>query len=212
MATASVIGGAKPGVDGLGHRLDWLALTCLSHCVRTSLTGEVMVERAERPGSRECISRDSRFKLPSDAAFLLFDRDCGFCRWTVAWLLTHQTRCTFVPVPIRSPLGDALLRKLSLTDRMRSAHIVRDGRLLSGGAALADVVTVLARGRVLERLVAKSPGLCEAAYRLVATNRRPAGRLVPLRARTRADCILERTCVETPEQLAVQVYPAYCSG
>jgi predicted DCC family thiol-disulfide oxidoreductase YuxK len=134
---------------------------------------------------------------------VLYDADCGFCRWAMAWAVRHDHEHLLVTVPIQSPLGSELLVDLVPGDRLRSAHVVRDdGSLRSGGAAAAEVLDVLAPTRALAPLARGLPGITNLLYGLLAARRESVGRLVGSEARRRADELLGATSVTTAEELA----------
>jgi predicted DCC family thiol-disulfide oxidoreductase YuxK len=134
---------------------------------------------------------------------VLYDADCGFCRWAMAWALRRDRRHALVPVPIQSQLGGELLADVSPGERLRSAHVVRDdGSRRSGGAAAADVLSALPATRALGRLARGLPGATALLYRVVAGRRETFGRLVGGEARRRADRLLAAASAATAAQLA----------
>lgn len=134
---------------------------------------------------------------------VLYDADCGFCRWTMAWATRRDHRHLLVPVPIQSPLGSALLVDVVPSDRLRSAHVFRDDCCLrSGGAAVGDVLSVLPRTRMLGRLAHSLPRTTALLYGAVAARRHSFGGLVGKEARRRADDLLGATSASTAAELA----------
>jgi predicted DCC family thiol-disulfide oxidoreductase YuxK len=122
------------------------------------------------------------------AVTVLFDRDCGFCRWTVGKLLAWDRRGALRPVAIQSDEGARLLADLTPAERLASAHVVdAAGRRTSGGDAIAPVAAVLPGGRPLAALARRAPGAARAGYRAVAGRRGRWGRLVTEAAKARAD-------------------------
>jgi predicted DCC family thiol-disulfide oxidoreductase YuxK len=118
---------------------------------------------------------------------VLYDDDCGFCRWTLAWALRRDRDHTLTIAPIQSSTGDELLADLDAAERLRSVHVVHDdGRRTSGGHAVSDVLRELPSAPLLAR-VAGIP----IVYRLAAANRSKLSRLVPARAKQRADRLLQ---------------------
>jgi len=109
-------------------------------------------------------------------AVLLYDADCGFCRWSLAKLLAWDRRRALRPVPISSAEGEALLGDLG-DQRDASWHLVVDGGRYSAGAALPPLLRLLPGGAPLAWLTARMPRLTQASYSLIAANR---GRLGPL--------------------------------
>ena len=135
-------------------------------------------------------------------ATVIYDADCGFCKFSLALLLSWDRRDATVarasPAPgaLRpSPLGtaeaDRLLADLTPEQRNASWHLVDDsGRRNSAGAALAPALALLPGGRVPAALVARIPHLTERGYRWVADHRGLLGRFVPARARRWADRVI----------------------
>lgn len=133
---------------------------------------------------------------------VLYDADCGFCRWSMAWAVRHDARRRLVAVPIQSPLGAELLAELAPDERLRSAHVItEDGSRLSGGPAAADVLSALPQTRMLGRLAHGLPRTTAALYGLVAARRQSFGRFVGSDARRRADSLLEASSATTTIEL-----------
>jgi predicted DCC family thiol-disulfide oxidoreductase YuxK len=133
---------------------------------------------------------------------VLYDADCGFCRWAMAWALAHDPRHALVAVPIQSQLGAQLLEDLSPGERLDAAHVVRDdGGRESGGTAAAEVLDALPRTRALGRLARRLPAPTAALYGLVAAHRHGFGRFVGAEARRRADRLLQAERITTEAEL-----------
>jgi len=133
---------------------------------------------------------------------VLYDAECGFCRWAMAWAITQDRGGALIAVPIQSPLGSELLVDVLASDRLRSAHVLdEDGRLYSGGAAAAEVLSVLAPTRALGRLAHRLPRSTALVYRVCAAQRQSFGRLVGREARERADELLGAISVTTAAEL-----------
>jgi predicted DCC family thiol-disulfide oxidoreductase YuxK len=110
---------------------------------------------------------------------VLYDSDCGFCRWTLAWALKRDRNHVLDTHPIQSDRGAELLADLDPEERMSQAHVVHDdGRRESGGAAMRAVLDVLPPARRLAWLARLSPRATDAGYRFVARHRAAFGRLV----------------------------------
>jgi predicted DCC family thiol-disulfide oxidoreductase YuxK len=136
---------------------------------------------------------------------VLYDADCGFCRWAVAWALGHDDRNLLVTVPIQSPLGSDLLADVDPSYRLRSAHVVGDdSRRRSAGAAAAEVLGVLPQTQGLARLAHRLPRTTALLYGVVANRRNGFGRLVGNEARVRADRLLQALSVTTAAELEVR--------
>jgi predicted DCC family thiol-disulfide oxidoreductase YuxK len=122
------------------------------------------------------------------AVTVLYDHDCGFCRWSVGRLLAWDRPGRLRPLAIQSPEGQRLLADLTPEQRLTSAHAVdAAGRRTSGGDALAPVAAVLPAGAPLAALARRAPGLARAGYRAVADRRTLLGSLVGDAAKARAD-------------------------
>jgi predicted DCC family thiol-disulfide oxidoreductase YuxK len=112
-------------------------------------------------------------------AVLLYDSDCGFCRWSVDKILAWDSRRQLRPVALQEPEADRLLGVMDEDVKMSSWHLVTpDGRVYSAGAAAPALFRLLPGGRPLAALLSTFPGVTERTYRLVARNRDRFGRLV----------------------------------
>jgi acetyl esterase len=124
-------------------------------------------------------------------ATVIYDADCGFCRWSLAVLLRAGEPGALRPLPLGTPEADRLLADLTVEERNASWHLVDDdGTRTSAGAALAPALSLLPGGPIPAALVARMPRLTERAYRWVADHRGRIGRLVPARARRWADRVI----------------------
>ena len=125
---------------------------------------------------------------PSERSAILYDADCGFCRWSLGVILAWDRRRRLRPVALQDAEAQRLLAGMPRAEQMRSFHVVeRDGRVQSGGAALAPLGRALPGGGPLVALAAALPGPVERGYRLVADHRGVLGRPLSRRARARAD-------------------------
>jgi predicted DCC family thiol-disulfide oxidoreductase YuxK len=136
---------------------------------------------------------------------VLYDNDCGFCRWSMAWALKQEARERLVAVPIQSQLGAELLAQLDERERLRSAHVIDDdGARRSGGAAAAEVLGTLAPTRALGRLAKRAPAPTSFIYEFVASHRHGFGRFVGQQARRRADELLDATSAKSAAELSAR--------
>ena len=81
-------------------------------------------------------------------ATVLYDEDCGFCKWSLdkilAWDRSHRLR----PVPIQSEEGQRLLAEVPEEQRLDSWHLVdTSGDVRSAGAAAPPLFDLLPGGR-----------------------------------------------------------------
>ena len=124
-------------------------------------------------------------------ATVIYDADCGFCRWSLAVLLSAAAPGALRPLPLGTVEAERLLADLTAEERNGSWHLVDDsGTRTSAGAALAPALSLLPGGRIPASLLARMPELTERGYRWVADHRGLIGRLVPARARRWADRVI----------------------
>lgn len=112
-------------------------------------------------------------------ATLLYDDDCGFCRWSAERIRRWDRRGAIRFAPIKSAEGDALLGDMAPERRMASWHLVEaDGRIRSAGAGVAPLARLLPGGAPLGVLAALFPPGTNLLYRLVARNRDRLGAML----------------------------------
>jgi predicted DCC family thiol-disulfide oxidoreductase YuxK len=112
-------------------------------------------------------------------ATVLYDADCGFCKWTLAKLLAWDRNSVLRPVSLQSVEAGQLLRGMDEEQKMSSWHLVTaDGRVASGGAAFAPLAELLPGGRPLAAVAARLPRASDRSYRWVADRRTPLGKAV----------------------------------
>jgi predicted DCC family thiol-disulfide oxidoreductase YuxK len=108
---------------------------------------------------------------------VLYDEDCGFCRWSLARLLRWDRAGRLRAAPIQSEEGGKLLADLSEQDRLASWHLVTpDGRRYSGGAATGPMARLLPAGAPIALFADSFPRTTDRLYRWVARNRDMLGR------------------------------------
>lgn len=118
---------------------------------------------------------------------LLYDADCGVCKWCMAKVLAWDRRGRLRPVALQEAGADVLLAGIERDRRMASWHLVdADGHVYSAGAAFAPLLRELPGAGGLAALVSRFPAATERGYRLVAGNRTLLGRLVTDGAARRA--------------------------
>jgi predicted DCC family thiol-disulfide oxidoreductase YuxK len=139
--------------------------------------------------------------MDSTPATVIYDADCGFCKWSLALLLSLDRRRVLRPLPLGTPEADCLLADLSVEERNASWHLVDDhGVRGSAGAAFAPALFLLPGGRLPAAAFARFPRATERTYRWVVTHRGSLGRLVPARARRWAERVIAAHDVGTRPQ------------
>ena len=124
---------------------------------------------------------------------VIYDADCGFCRWCLGALLALDRDERLRPLALGTPEADGLLGGMSREEQFASWHIVDPrGRVRSAGAALPTALRVIPGGHLPADIAQRLPGLSERAYTWVAGHRGALGRLVGDRARARADARIAR--------------------
>jgi predicted DCC family thiol-disulfide oxidoreductase YuxK len=126
-------------------------------------------------------------------AAILYDGECGFCRWTLAKILAWDRRRRMRPVAIDSAEGARLLADLPAGRRLDSWHFVdREGRVSSAGPAAAPLLRELPGGGPLAALAERFPAATARGYEWVARNRSRLGRVIPAAGKRRADRRIRR--------------------
>jgi predicted DCC family thiol-disulfide oxidoreductase YuxK len=119
---------------------------------------------------------------------LLYDSDCGFCRWSLGQVLAWDRRARIRPVSLQSKQAEELLAGMPEEQRFASWHLVdADGELHSAGAGIAPLLGLLRGGRPLAAIAVRLPGVMERGYRFVAGHRSLWGKVVTDGAKRRAD-------------------------
>ncbi len=120
-------------------------------------------------------------------AVVLYDRDCGFCRWSLARVLDFDRRRRLRPVALQDAEADELLGGMEEERRYASAHLVTaGGEVYSGGAAVAPLLGLLRGGTPLSLVARLLTGPLRLGYGVVARNRGLLGRRLSTRAKARA--------------------------
>jgi predicted DCC family thiol-disulfide oxidoreductase YuxK len=127
-----------------------------------------------------------------DSATVLYDRDCGFCRWTLAQLLRWDRAKRLRPVAIQSEEGQRLLAGVPEAKRLESWHLVEpDGTVRSAEAGFPGLFGRLPAGAPVALLTRLLQGPSGAGYRLLVANRTRLGRRIGAERRDEATAALE---------------------
>jgi predicted DCC family thiol-disulfide oxidoreductase YuxK len=132
---------------------------------------------------------------------LLYDADCGFCKWIVSGVLAWDRHARLSPRAIQSAHAQALLSDLTAEERLAAAHLISpDGERLSGGSALAALLRLLPGGRGPALGIARVPRLSSRAYEWVANHRSQLSSAVPTAIKRRAGERVDRAEAERVER------------
>lgn len=128
---------------------------------------------------------------------LLYDADCGFCKWIASGVLVWDRHKRIVPRAIQSAQAQALLSELSPEARLASWHLISpDGERISAGSALAPLLRLLPAGTIPAHGIARLPRLTSRAYDWVANHRTQLSKAVPAGMKRRASERVNRAEVE----------------
>jgi predicted DCC family thiol-disulfide oxidoreductase YuxK len=118
-----------------------------------------------------------------EPAIIVYDSDCGFCRWALARILAWDRRQRLRPVALQDDAAVQLLPDMAAEERARSWHLVTPGEgVRSGGAALPPLLRLLPGGAWVGAVAAAFPRSTERLYRWTADHRDLLGRLVGAKA------------------------------
>jgi predicted DCC family thiol-disulfide oxidoreductase YuxK len=119
---------------------------------------------------------------------LIYDSDCGFCRWCLGKVLAWDRRRSVRPLALGTEEADRLLAGIPAAERMSSWHLVESsGQVHSAGAGFAPLFRSLPGASRLALVADRFPRMTERGYRLVAGNRSLWGHFVTDGAKRRAD-------------------------
>jgi predicted DCC family thiol-disulfide oxidoreductase YuxK len=128
---------------------------------------------------------------------LIYDSDCGFCRWSLAMILNADRRRALRPLALGTAEADRLLSELTPDQRAASWRLVApDGRRQSAGAAAPTLLRLLPGGRAPAAALARAPKPTDRAYRWVAAHRSTLSRLLTSRAKRRASRKIDKRAAE----------------
>ncbi len=130
----------------------------------------------------------------ADRWIVLYDSECGFCKWVLAALLRRDRAARLRPLALQRPEAEALLADLPPAERLVSWHLVSPGgERRSGGDAIPALLRLLPGGRAVAAAFARFPRATDRGYRWVAEHRSRLSRWVPAGAKRRAaEAVRER--------------------
>ncbi len=123
----------------------------------------------------------------TEPAVVLYDRDCGFCRWSLAQILAWDRAKRLRPVAIQSDEGQRLLAGMPEEERLASWHLVEPGgEVKSAGAAFPGLFRRLPAGAPLAWVTGRFQSSTERGYQAVVANRTRLGERISSERRDRA--------------------------
>jgi predicted DCC family thiol-disulfide oxidoreductase YuxK len=110
---------------------------------------------------------------------VLYDQDCGFCRWAMGMLLAWDRRGRLRAVALQAHEVDELLPGLDRHQQMASWHFLTpDGRVRSAGRAVAPLLRLLPGGRPLAVVAESFPRTTDRLYDWISRHRERLGSLL----------------------------------
>jgi predicted DCC family thiol-disulfide oxidoreductase YuxK len=124
---------------------------------------------------------------------VLYDGDCGLCKWMLARILGHDRANRLRPINLKSDAAAGLLADLTPEQQLDSWHLIAPtGERYSAGAALPPLLRLLPGGALPAAIAAASPGLTERCYRWVAEHRSLLSKLIPATSKRKASELVGR--------------------
>jgi predicted DCC family thiol-disulfide oxidoreductase YuxK len=122
---------------------------------------------------------------------ILFDSDCGFCRWALGWILRWDRGHRLRPMELQDEHAAQMLEPMPREQQMASWHLVGpDGRVQSAGGAFAPLFRLLPGGGPLAWLADRFPRIVDGIYSRVAGARGSLGPRLSANAIARADRLI----------------------
>jgi len=112
---------------------------------------------------------------------VLYDDDCGSCRWSADRLRAWDRRGRLAFASIQA--SDEALRAVPAAERLDAMHVVdASGRIWTGGAAVTRLLAEVPGGGLLAAVGRNWPDLAERVYRAAARRRATFSRLLGAQA------------------------------
>jgi predicted DCC family thiol-disulfide oxidoreductase YuxK len=129
---------------------------------------------------------------------VIYDADCGFCRWALALLLRLDRAHRLPPLALGTQRADALLPDLEPDERAASWHLVSPGgQRESASAALPFVLALLPGGWAPAAVLYRIPRATDRGYRWVAAHRSRLSHAIPTSAERRATALIDERARES---------------
>jgi predicted DCC family thiol-disulfide oxidoreductase YuxK len=137
------------------------------------------------------VRRSNTTERVAERMLVLYDGDCGFCAWGLAWILRWDRARRLRPLAIQSAEGQRVLAGMEPRLRLASWHAY-DGQhtVSSGSEALPQLLARLPGAAPLAALAGRLPRLSAKAYGWVARNRTALSRPIPEASKRRARALI----------------------
>lgn len=107
---------------------------------------------------------------------ILYDADCGFCRWSLDKILAWDRRGRLRAVALQDPEADVLLGDMDRGHKMESWHLITPrGERWSAGTAVVPLARLLPAGAPIAFIASSFPKTTERVYAWVSRNRNRLG-------------------------------------
>ena len=114
---------------------------------------------------------------------IIYDDDCGFCRWIIDRLLAWDRGERLRPVALQDEEALRLLPGMDEAQRSRSWHLVAsDGLVWSAGRAVAPLLRLLPLGWVVAPVAETFPKTTQRLYQWGTEHRDQLGKVVGSKA------------------------------
>ncbi|MBA3261737.1 MAG: DUF393 domain-containing protein [Thermoleophilaceae bacterium] len=141
----------------------------------------------------------SELPLLAAAHRILYDANCGFCRWSLGWVLRCDGARRLRPVALQEAEAEWLLAGMSESERMAAWHLVDPGGSVhSAGRAVPPLLALLLPGAMPAGLARRLQGPIDRAYGWVAGNRGALGQRLRHQALARADELIAARRLQRP--------------
>lgn len=128
-----------------------------------------------------------------DKWLVLYDGDCGLCKWLLAGILGCDRAQRLQPLALQTERAAGLLADLTPEQRLASWHLIAPtGERRSAGAALPPLLRLLPAGALAASALATAPELTERGYRWVAAHRNLLSKAIPAASKRRASAFVSR--------------------
>ncbi|MBN9350584.1 MAG: thiol-disulfide oxidoreductase DCC family protein [Chitinophagaceae bacterium] len=107
-----------------------------------------------------------------DKTIILFDGVCNLCNGFVNFVIRHDKRNQFMFAPLQSEIGDDLLKKFDVTEKLSTIVLIEKNKLFNRSTAVLKIMKKLSAGwKWFYALIIIPKFIRDAFYKLIAKNR-----------------------------------------